>query len=80
MANYTVFRNKETRDWGVKRDGAKRTSVWVDTQCEAEKLAKDFSAGSGGGEVRIKGLDGKIRDSDTVPPGNDPRSIRDTKH
>lgn len=80
MANYTVFRDKNTQEWGIKRDGAKRTSAWADTQKEAEGLAKSFSAGSGGGEVRIKGLNGKIRDSDTVFPGNDPRSIRDTRY
>ncbi|WP_232425744.1 DUF2188 domain-containing protein [Mycobacterium sp. JS623] len=27
---------------------------------------------SGGGEVRVHGRDGKIRDSNTVDPGNDP--------
>jgi len=80
MANYTVFRDKSTHDWGVKRDGTQRISAWVDTQKKAEGLAKTFSANSGGGEVRIKGLDGKIRDSDTVSPGNDPREIHDTKH
>ncbi len=51
-----------------------------DTQKEAEKIAKQFSGNSGGGEVRIHGLDGKIRDSDTVPPGNDPNPPKDKKH
>ena len=34
----------------------------------------------GGGEVRIQGRDGRWRDSDTVPPGNDPNPPRDKKH
>ena len=50
-------------------------------QKEAEKLAKQYSANSGGGEVRIHRPDaGPIRDSDTVKPGNDPSSSRDTKY
>ena len=43
-------------------------------------LTKDLAHNSGGGEVRIHGLDGKIRDSDTVPPARDPFPPRDTKH
>jgi len=39
-----------------------------------------LSTNSGGGEVIIHELDGKIRDSDTLKPGNDPKSINDTKH
>ena len=39
-----------------------------------------MSANSGGGEVRIHRRDGKIRDSDTVAPGNDPFPPRDKKH
>jgi hypothetical protein len=44
------------------------------------KGAKELAANSGGGEVRIHGLDGKIRDSDTVKPGNDPNPPKDNKH
>ena len=50
-------------------------------QAEAEKIAKQFSANQGGGEVRIHRKNGgTIRDSDTVAPGNDPSSIKDLKH
>jgi hypothetical protein len=35
---------------------------------------------TGGGELIIKGLDGKIRSKDTIAPGNDPRSIKDKEH
>ena len=71
MANYSVVKNPDG-GWDSKRDKASRISSHSDTQKEAEADAKKFSAKSGGGEVRIHGLDGKIRDSDTVPPGNDP--------
>lgn len=80
MANYHVTKNKDTGDWGARRAGAERASGYYDTQKEAEAAAKSMSANSGGGEVRIHGLDGKIRDSDTVAPGNDPASSHDTKH
>lgn len=50
------------------------------TQREAERSAKDIVGNLGGGEVRIQGRDGQWRDSDTVPPGNDPMPPRDEKH
>lgn len=71
MANYSVVKNPDG-GWNSKRDNASRISSHSDTQKEAEAEAKKFSSNSGGGEVRIHGLDGKIRESDTVPPGNDP--------
>ncbi len=71
MANYNVVSNPHG-GWEVKQDNAGRSSQHCETQEEAEKAAKIFCANSGGGEVRIQGEDGKFRDSDTVPPGNDP--------
>ncbi|HRO64909.1 MAG TPA: DUF2188 domain-containing protein, partial [Candidatus Dojkabacteria bacterium] len=50
------------------------------TQKEAEKHAKQILRNQGGGEVRIHGLDGKIRDSDTVKPANDPNPPKDKVH
>ncbi len=80
MANYHVVKIKNLGKWAVKKEGSDRVSGYYNTQAEAEKAAKQFSANSGGGEVRIHGLDGRIRDSDTVPPGNDPFPPRDKKH
>jgi hypothetical protein len=80
MANYHVSKDKESGQWKATREGAKRASVLTDTQKETERLAKKLSANSGGGEVRIHGRDGKIRDSDTVPPANDPNPPKDKKH
>jgi len=34
----------------------------------------------GGGELSIKGRDGRIRSKDTIAPGNDPFPPRDTEH
>ena len=80
MANYHVMKNKEAGQWVAKREGADRVSGFYDTQAEAEKVAKELSANSGGGEVRIHGPKGPIRDSDTVAPGNDPHPPIDKKH
>ena len=80
MPNYHVSKNKDTGDWSVKRAGASRVSGNFDTQRSAEVSAKNFARNSGGGEVRIHGLDGKIRDSDTVPPARDPHPPIDKKH
>ncbi len=79
MANYNVVKN-QIEGWDTKRDKAARVSSHSHTQQEAERDAKRFSRNSGGGEVRIHGLNGKIRDSDTVAPGRDPNPPKDKKH
>jgi len=79
MANYSVVKNP-SGGWDSKRDGASRSSSHAVTQKDAEEDAKKFSSNSGGGEVRIHGVDGKIRDSDTVPPAKDPNPPKDKKH
>lgn len=80
MANYHVSKDKKLGYWRVKREFSNRISGHANTQHEAELLAKKFSVNSGGGEVRIHSLEGKIRDSDTVLPANDPFPPRDNKH
>jgi hypothetical protein len=80
MPNYNVYKEKSTGKWAAKKEGADRISALVDTQAEAEQLAKHFAGKSGGGEVRIHGRDGRIRDSDTVAPASDPNPPKDTKH
>lgn len=65
--------------WDIKKADAKRASGHADTQAEAIARAKEIVHKAGGGEVTIHGRDGKIRDSDTVKPGNDPNPPRDKK-
>ena len=79
MSNYNVVKNPDG-GWDVKRDNASRSSLHTDKQKEAEDRAKDYAANSGGGEVRIQGRNGRIRDSDTVPPANDPYPPKDKRH
>lgn len=66
--------------WDVKAPGVKRASAHTSTQAQAERRAKEIVSNQGGGEVRIHGRDGRIRDSDTVAPGRDPNPPRDTRH
>lgn len=80
MANYHVTRDKGSGNWKALKEGAGRASGMYGTQTEAEAAAKQFSQSSGGGEVRIHGLDGKIRDSDTVFPARDPYPPKDRRH
>tara|TARA_R110002033_G_scaffold167528_1_gene206741 strand:- start:17407 stop:17649 length:243 start_codon:yes stop_codon:yes gene_type:complete len=80
MSNYHISKDNEKGKWRIKKEGAIKVSELADTQKKAEKRAKELSANTAGGEVRIHGLDGKIRDSDTVKPGNDPKSSKDKKH
>lgn len=80
MANYHVTKDKESGQWKVKKEGSQRASELAGTQKEAEKIAKQFSSNSGGGEVVIHTPDGKIRDKDTVAPGNDPNPPKDKKY
>ena len=65
--------------WDVVRPRADRASAHLSTQSEAIDRAREIVGNLGGGEVLIHGRDGRIRDLDTVPPGNDPNPPRDSK-
>jgi hypothetical protein len=78
--NKRIVAPRPDGQWEVKAPGADRASGVFDTQREAVQRGKEIVGNSGGGEVQIRGRDGRIRDSDTVPPGNDPFPPRDTKH
>lgn len=64
--------------WDI-RGGGDRASAHFNTQSEAIDRARQIVGNLGGGEVTIHGRDGKIRDSDTVSPGNDPNPPRDRR-
>jgi len=63
--------------WDVVKPGASRASAHTDTQADAISRASNIVRNAGGGEVRIHGRDGQIRDSNTIAPGNDPFPPRD---
>ena len=66
--------------WENKLNSATKASSLHDTQNEAAASAKSMLQNQGGGELSIKGLNGKIRSKDTIPPGNDPNPPKDKEH
>lgn len=75
MPNYDVC--KKDGKWVGKRDDASpRASVARDTQADAYAATRDIVARNGGGEINLHGVDGTIRDKNTVAPAKDPRSSK----
>ena len=58
--------------WANKQDGASRATSLHKTQRQAIDAAREALKTSGGGEMKIKGVDGKIRSKDTIAPARDP--------
>ncbi|HKJ03275.1 MAG TPA: DUF2188 domain-containing protein [Longimicrobiales bacterium] len=71
----TVYRGDDGK-WRNKRNDAERASSVHDTQKAAQDAAREMLLRQGGGELTTKGVDGKIRDKDTVAPGHDPRGTK----
>ncbi|MER6093406.1 DUF2188 domain-containing protein [Streptomyces bluensis] len=65
--------SKRDDGWAVTKPGAERASAVLPTQAEAVSRAKEILANGGGGELRIRGKNGQVREQNTVPQGNDPR-------
>lgn len=66
--------------WENKRNDADRASSVHETQKDAAAAAKEMLKNQGGGELTIKGVDGKFRSKDTISPGNDPMPPKDKEH
>lgn len=73
--NYSV--GPHDSGWQVRRDGAQRASDVFARKSDAVDRGRELAKESHG-ELRIKGQDGKIQDSDSY--GNDPYPPRDRKH
>lgn len=74
--NYSVGPHPDG-GWQVKRDGADRASSTHDRKADAVGRGRDLARRSEG-ELRIKGKDGRIQDSDSY--GRDPHPPKDKKH
>ncbi|MCZ2075828.1 MAG: DUF2188 domain-containing protein [Bryobacterales bacterium] len=74
-----VYRRPDGQ-WANERNDADRASSLHDTQKAAIDAAEQMLINQGGGELTVKGVDGKIRSKDTIHPGHDPRSVRDREH
>lgn len=77
--NRRIVQPRSDGQWEVVKPGADRASAVTDTQAAAIDRARDILGNDGGGELTIKGRNGRIRDSDTVPPGNDPNPPTDKR-
>jgi len=59
------------KTWANKRNDRTRASSVHDTQQEAIDAGREMLHNQGGGELSIKGRNQRIRDKDTISPGND---------
>ncbi len=74
-----VYRREDGKWVNKRNDSDRATSVHV-TQGDAANAAHENLQNQGGGELTIKGRDGKIWSKDTIKPGNDPNPPKDTEH
>jgi hypothetical protein len=74
MTDYNVF--KKGDKWVGEQNGAKRASVSADTQAEAYKATRQVVENKGGGEISLHGVDGKIREKNTIAPAVDPKKTK----
>jgi hypothetical protein len=74
--NERTVQHRDDGNWEVRAPGADRAGAIVSTQAEGIDRARDILANSGGGELRVRALNGTIRQQDTIAPGNDPRSSK----
>jgi hypothetical protein len=63
---------REDGTWAVHKPGAGRASATADTQAQAIQRGTEILSNDGGGELRIHGTNGQVRDQRTIAPGNDP--------
>ena len=74
----TVYQ-REDGTWVNQRNDSDRASSLHRNEREAIRAARRMLENQGGGELAIKGSNGKIRSKDTVWPGNDPNPPRDRR-
>lgn len=80
MANDRMVYRRSDGTWVNKRNDAGNASSLHGTQGEALAAAHQNLVNQGGGELITKGLNGRIRSKDTIPPGNDPFPPKDREH
>jgi hypothetical protein len=78
--NDRIVYRRSDGDWINRKVDADKAAGLHGTQAEAIAEATQMLKNAGGGELIVKGLDGKIRSKDTIAPGNDPYPPKDTEH
>lgn len=76
--NNRYVQQRPDGSWEVIKQDHERASAVTRRQSDAIDRGREIVSNAGGGELRIKGRDGRIRDSDTIPPGHE-SSRRDTR-
>lgn len=75
----TIYRRSLDNKWVDKRNDVGRGFVF-DMQATAIASGRCKLVNSGGGELTVKGRDGKIRSKDTLGGGRDLMPPRDEEH
>jgi Uncharacterized protein conserved in bacteria (DUF2188) len=71
-ANSRDVVQRDDGTWAITKPGSERASAVAPTQDAAVQRGTAILHNDGGGELRIHGRDGQIRDQRTIAPGNDP--------
>jgi Uncharacterized protein conserved in bacteria (DUF2188) len=71
-----IIKPNPSGGWDVAARNANRASAHCNTQAEAIDRGREILGNLGGGELEVRGRDGRVRAQDTVPHGNDPRSSK----
>lgn len=72
--NSRIVQKRDDGNWEVRRPGAARASAVTPTQATGISRAREILGNDRGGELKVRGTNGAIRQQDTIAPGNDPRS------
>lgn len=65
--------------WDITKPGGERASAHYDRQSDAISRSRTILHNAGGGEQVIHNREGRIRDKNTIAPGNDPCPPRDKR-
>ncbi|KAB2869776.1 MAG: DUF2188 domain-containing protein [Bauldia sp.] len=75
LPRFTLSRDKASKDWVLREEGASRARRRFDTKEEATAGGVLSEAlGSAGGSVRIRKTDGTIQEERTFPGSRDPKA------
>jgi hypothetical protein len=76
VTNKRVVQRRDDGGYEVRKANSVRASAVTTTQSAAIHAGRRILSKDGGGELQIRGLNGQIRQQDTIRPGNDPRSTK----
>lgn len=74
--NKRTVQRRDDGNYEVRKPGTNRASAVEPTQSAAINRGREILRNDGGGELAVRGNNGKIRAQDTIKPGNDPRSSK----